>query len=412
LQASVKLEHTVLAVDGEHDVHALVEIAVPERDEDADERAPLRLALVLDRSGSMAGPKLEVAKRCASWLVSRLRATDELAVVSYDDHVSLLAPLAPVNGQLAHALGRIAPGGSTNLSGGWLKGFEALRGANGDGVRKVLLLSDGLANVGVTDSVSLAALASKAREEGVGTTTVGFGTDFDEELMTAMADAGGGAAHFAETPDAAPAIFALELEGLTQVVAQNVSLEIRPHAAVQVIGVLNEYPQVAVAGGVQVELGDAFSGERRRIVFALHVPHLAALGPVTVAELVLRYVAVGDEIAQHEVTIPVVANVVSAEEAATAVADAEVREEVLVLRSAKARDEAIRLADEGRFGDAQRLLFSLQEELRATGSATLAEEADALDLSAGHLASESYPTSGRKNLHYDSWNRRRGRTER
>ena len=99
--------------------------------------------------------------------------------------------------------------------------------------------------------------------------------------MTAMADAGGGAAHFAETPDAAPAIFAQELEGLTQVVAQNVSLEIRPHAAVEVLGVLNEYPQVAVAGGVQVELGDAFAGERRRVVLALHVPHLAALGPVT-----------------------------------------------------------------------------------------------------------------------------------
>ena len=410
MQTSVKLDHTVLALDGEHDVHALVEIAVPEREDD-DNRAPLRLALVLDRSGSMAGQKLRVAKRCAAWLLDRLRSTDEIALVTYDDHVRLVAPLAPANGRTHAALARIGPGGSTNLSGGWLKGLEALQGANGHGVRKILLLSDGLANVAVTDSVSLAALAAKGREQAIGTTTIGFGTDFDEELMTAMADAGGGAAHFAETPDAAPAIFAQELEGLTQVVAQNVSLEIRPHAAVEVLGVLNEYPHVPVAGGVQVQLGDAFAGERRRVVLALHVPHLAALGPVSVAELVLRYVAIGDEIAQHEVTIPVVANVVSAEEAASAVPDAEVREEVLILRAAKARDEAIRLADEGNYGQARAMMLELRTELRETGSPELAAEADALELADEHLAPASYSAGGRKNLHFDSWNRRRGRRQ-
>jgi Ca-activated chloride channel homolog len=406
MQASVKLDHTVLAIDGEHDVHALVEIAVPERD-DADDRAPLRLALVLDRSGSMAGQKLRVAKRCAVWLADQLRPTDEMAVVTYDDHVRLVAPLAAVDGLLRAALAGIDPGGMTNLSGGWLKGFEALQSANGNGVRKVLLLSDGLANVGVTDRDSLAALTAKAHERGIGTTTIGFGNDFDEELMTAMADAGGGAAHFAETPDAAPAIFAQELEGLTQVVAQNVSLEIQPHAAVEVLGVLNEYPLAQIAGGVQVELGDAFAGERRRVVLALHVPHLAALGPVSVAELVLRYVAIGDEIAQHEVTIPVVANVVSAEEAATAVPDAEVREEVMILLSAKARDEAVFDAAAGNFDAALARISTLKEEFRATNSPRLLEEADALEAAESYLAPETYAVSGRKNLHYDSWNRRR-----
>ena len=404
MQASVKLDHTVLAVDGEHDVHAMVEIAVPEREE-ADARAPLRLALVLDRSGSMAGQKLRVAKRCAEWLLDRLRATDQIALVTYDDHVDLAAPLASANGRThaaAHRARRL-----DHLSGGWLKGLEALQGANGDGVKKILLLSDGLANVGVTDRESLASLAAKGREQEIGTTTIGFGNDFDERLMTAMADAGGGSAHFAETPDAAPAIFAQELEGLTQVVAQNVSLEIRPHAAVEVLGVLNEYPHVPVAGGVQVQLGDAFAGERRRVVIALHVPHLAALGPVTVAQLVLRYVTIGDEIAQHEVAIPVVANVVSAGEAATAVPDADVREEVMILLSAKARDEAVFDAAAGNFEAAQARISTLKQELRAIGSPRLAEEADALELAEAYLDPAVYPESGRKNLHYDSWNRRR-----
>lgn len=411
VQASVKLDHTLLAIDGEHDVHAMVEIAVPER-VDAQEREPLRLALVLDRSGSMAGRKLEVAKRCAAWLVERLRPSDQLALVAYDDEVRLLAPLASVNGDVGDAIRRIGPGGSTNLSGGWLKGLEALRGSDGDGVRKVLLLSDGLANVGITDRDTLSGLASSALADGIGTTTIGFGSDFDEELMTQMADAGSGNAHFAETPDAAPGIFAQELEGLTQVAAQNVSLEIRPRSSVEMLGILNEYPPVPVPGGVQVELGDAYAGERRRIVFALHVPHLAALGPVSVAELVLRYVSVGDEIAHHEVTIPVVANVVSADEAAGAVPDADVREEVLVLRAAHARDEAIQLADAGRFGDAQAILFSLSEELRSTGLPQLGEEADALDDAYGSVAPATYDALARKNLHYQSWQSRHRRHDR
>ena len=125
----------------------------------------------------------------------------------------------------------------------------------------------------------------------------------------------------------------------------------------------------------------------------------------------LRYVSIGDEIAQHEVTIPVVANVVSAEEAATAVPDAEVREEVLILLSAKARDEAVFDAGRGDFGAALARISTLKRELRATGSARLAEEADALEAAESYLEPSVYAHSGRKNLHYDSWNRRRGRNQ-
>ena len=92
--------------------------------------------------------KLAVAQRCAAWLVSRLRPVDELALVSYDDEVRLLAPLAPVReAPLRAAIAGLRPGGSTNLSGGWLQGLEQLRGA---AAAKILLLTDGLANVGIT----------------------------------------------------------------------------------------------------------------------------------------------------------------------------------------------------------------------------------------------------------------------
>lgn len=402
MQAHIKLDHQLLAVEGEHDVHAMLELTLPAAD-NAVARPPLRLALVLDRSGSMTGDKLAVAQRCAAWLVSRLRPVDELALVSYDDEVRLLAPLAPLQeGPLRAAIAGLRPGGSTNLSGGWLRGLEQLRGDGG----KILLLTDGIANVGVTDGGALAELARTGSREGVGTTTIGFGAYFDEELLTALADAGGGNAHWASTPDEAPAIFAQELEGLMDLAAQNVSVELRPGPHAEVLGVLNEYPQVPVAGGVQLELGDAYAGETRRIVFALHIPDLAALGPASVAELVLRWVSVGEQIAQHELSVPVVVNAVSAAEAAAVGPDPEVREQVLVLKAAKARDEAIRLADRGEYDEARRLVSGLSSELRRSG---LEEEAGALEENLPRLEEVAYSAdpANRKRLHFESHQRRR-----
>jgi Ca-activated chloride channel homolog len=401
MKATIRLEHDLVAFEGDHDVHAMLEIIVPEPDADVL-RAPLALALVIDRSGSMSRDKLAYATRSAEWLAGRLHADDLLAIVDYDDEVRVIVPLSPVTADHAQRLRSIRPGGSTNLSGGWLKGREQLQGA--EGVRKVLLLTDGLANVGITDTSTLVGLAASARGEGIGTTTIGFGDGFNEDLLTAMADAGGGNGHYAETADAAPAIFAEEFDDLSRLVAQNVSAEIRPEPAVEFVGVLNEYPHSPVPGGVQISIGDAYAGEKRRIVFTLHVPALGELGVEKVADVVLRYVSLGDQVEQHELTIPIVVNRVSADEAATAAPDLQVREEVLVLTAARARDEAIRLADAGRYEEGQQVLHSTVIKLRDAG---LSEQADLL--APEIVALESYDASVRKRLRFQSQRQRRGK---
>jgi Ca-activated chloride channel family protein len=411
MEANVRFDHQFLGVESEHAVHCMLEITVPEAGDAT--RTPLRIALVLDRSGSMHGPKLEVAKRCASFLARHLAASDVLAIVTYDDQVDLVQALASVNSDAAQrVIDSIYAGGSTNLSGGWLKAIEEL-GRTDDGVRRILLLTDGLANVGITDPAHLVSIARGTKERAA-TTTIGFGEGFDEDLLTAIADESGGATYFAETPDDAPAIFAEEFEGLTTLVAQNVSVEIVPSDEVELVGVLNEYPIVEVQGGLQAQLGDAYGGERRRLVFQLRIPELARLGPASVANVVLRYVTVGDAVAAHETTIPVTVNLVSADEAAVSTLDHEVVDEVVVLQAARAKKDAIRLADQGRFDDAKRTLDRAAEEIRRVApssarAADLIDEAKLLDRHASAMSAPDYSSVERKRMSSESWRRSRGR---
>jgi Ca-activated chloride channel family protein len=418
--ASLRLDHELLAVEQEHRVHCMLDLTAPPAPGSAD-RPPLHLAVVIDRSGSMHGPKLETAKRCASFLVRKLRHDDVISIVVYDDQVHLVHGLAPVGSDRAtieHAIMAIVSGGSTNLSGGWLKGAEQLRGVpGGTGPKKVLLLSDGQANQGITDAAELAAMAKVAADDGIGTTTIGFGDGFDEDLMTAMADAGGGNAYFAAGVDEAAGIFAQEFEDLVRVIAQNMSIEIRPTADVDVVEVLNDYPHVGVVGGVQIQLGDAYGDERRRVVFSLHVPRLEMLGPVSLAELVVRYVSVGEEIAAHELHVPVLVNLVSADEAAAAGPDAEVIEEIVVLKSARAQEQARSLAERGRYDEAGSLLQERAKDLRTLAPASgraeeLLAQADEMESFGRSMQQGVFDAMQSKQMRYSAWQKQRGRPRR
>jgi Ca-activated chloride channel family protein len=416
LDATVRFDHKLLAVEEEHAVNCMLELALPPAP-DSGERAPLHLALVVDRSGSMSGRKLEVAKECATFLARRLKTTDQLALVAYDDEVTLVRPLAPADEHDTTArIAGILPGGTTNLSGGWLKGLEELGRAKRspkNTVRRVLLLTDGLANVGITDRGELSRLAGGTKQTAA-TTTIGFGDGFDEDLLTQIADASGGATYYAEDPDAAPGIFAEEFDGLTTLVVQNVSVEIRPDPAVDLLGVLNEYPSVRVPGGVQVQVGDGYGGETRRLVFQLHVPHVAQLGPKKIADIVLRYVTVDDQVAAHETTIPVVVNLVSADDPGAADIDTDVVDEVVLLRAARAKKEAMRLADEGDYGGARDALHQASSDIRGISassarSAELMQELSLLDDHTGAISAGAYDSSRRKRMNLESWRSSRGR---
>ncbi|MFM8442516.1 MAG: vWA domain-containing protein [Methylococcus sp.] len=176
----------------------LLQVQAPAVAPAGHQRSPLNLALVLDRSGSMNGRPLREAVRCARAMIERLRDDDRAALVVYDDQIDTLAPSLTLADKTLfyRALDTIDSGGCTDLHGGWLQGAQEVAAhVRADTLSRVLLLSDGQANAGLTDPDRIASQCAELAAAAVSTSTYGLGRDFNEELMDMMARAGHGSAY-------------------------------------------------------------------------------------------------------------------------------------------------------------------------------------------------------------------------
>jgi Ca-activated chloride channel homolog len=239
-------------------------------------RAPLTIALVLDRSGSMANGKLAFVQQAACHVLDALDERDRVAVVAYDDQVMLVAPAAVLTAErrteIKTAVNALRPGGTTNLSGGWLEGCRAVaERLEASGVNRVLLLTDGLANRGIIDVEELAVHANELRTRGVATSTFGVGLDFNEQLLTLLAERGGGHFYYIERPAQIPEVFRAELSELLAVVARESVLEIGVPRGVA-MDVLGDLPHERHGERLRVFLGDMASGEQRTIYTRVLTP--------------------------------------------------------------------------------------------------------------------------------------------
>lgn len=272
---SIRTDRRFIRANGRSERFILARITAPAATARHD-RSPVNLAIVLDRSGSMSGAKLATAKLAVNEAIGHLLPTDRFSVVVYDDKVDVVIESTTATAEARHSavrrLEEIEARGSTDLGGGWLRGCEQVAGhLMEQGVNRCLLLTDGLANVGITDATELATHAAELRARGVSTTTFGVGTDFDERLLADLADAGGG--HFYYISDVAQIRDAITTEvGETlEVVARDVALEVTTRDEIGVDSITPH--KVARRGGKSVVmLGDLGSEQIVEVVLRLTFP--------------------------------------------------------------------------------------------------------------------------------------------
>lgn len=343
--------------------------APPQSPAAAAARPPVSVALVLDRSGSMAGSKIDMARAAVDHAVRLLKPTDYLAVVCYDEEITTVLDRTLASSEaktLAHQrLAAIDARGATNLYGGWTFGSDLarcdLRMPTAPGaVSKVMLLTDGLANRGVTEPAELVATARRTRALGVATSTFGVGADFDEELLSRIATEGGGHFYFIEKAQQIPDVFASELGETLEVVARDAVFEVACDPGVEAM-VLNGLPVERVEGLLRVPLGNLIADQEITLIVAVAFKGSQSEG-VTLG--VHCRVEDRDHVLYPE-PIGVSWRAVAAAEDAAQPANTVVRRAVATMLAGRARAAALAANRHGDFEGAMRILRGIVDDLRA-----------------------------------------------
>ena len=369
-------------------------------------RPPLNLALVLDRSGSMSGEKLEYVKRAAEHVLDLLQEQDLAAVVAYDDEINLLSPSVAVTGaqrsQLKRLISTLRPGASTNLSGGWLAGCqEAAAAAKAGMLSRCLLLTDGLANVGITDLEALAVHARELSRRGVSTSTFGVGEGFNEHLLEAMSNQGGGSFYYIETPSEIPALFEREFKELAAVTAREVEivLEFPANVSLQVLG---GWASEFNPGRLSISLGSLYANKSQQIFIKALTPPDAAATDLKISARVSSKDEAGLPFEERAELVFQYTGLASAEAAPK---KSEVLERFAQVDLAETANEALKLERQGRREQANKIL---QQSIQANAPHIAPSQAAEFQAISERMQ-DGMTESDRKSSHYQVYNQKRQR---
>lgn len=331
-----------------------------------DRRPPVNLAIVIDRSGSMAGEKLARAREAALEAVHRLAPDDIVALIAYDTTVQTLVSARRVGDgrHLEEAICSIEAGGNTALHGGVMRGAAEVRRHLEDSryINRVILLSDGLANVGPSAPEELGRLGGSLLKEGISVTTIGLGLGFNEDLMTRLAQRSDGNTYFVESSADLPRIFAAELGDVLSVVARRVAIEIEFPEGVRPVGFVGRDGTIH-GQRAELALNQLYGGQEK---FALIEVEVGPSAAGVEREIARARVSYEDALTQRNATLTARRSVQfsGSRVAVVASADQKVQADYAVNALAKAKDEAIALVDAGRRDEAAQVLRQRTEELR------------------------------------------------
>jgi Ca-activated chloride channel family protein len=365
-------------------------------------RAPVNTAIVLDRSGSMAGEKLAYAKKAALQALDRLGPHDIVSVVAYDSNVLVLLPAtrATDKSEIARAIMRLEAGSSTALYAGVSRGaYEVRKFLAVNRINRVILLSDGLANVGPSSPGMLAELGGSLAKEGISVSTIGLGLDYNEDLMTRLAMASDGNHAFVEKPEALASVFDREFGDLLSVVATNVEVHIVCPAGVRPLRILGREAEIA-GRTVTVSLGQLRARQERYVLLEAEVEPQMVGQRLDVAEIAIELTGVRES--RKRLALSGRAHLTFT----TSAADAErsVRKDVMVAVVEQVANDnnrrALELRDRGQIEEARAVLGSntvyLSENAGRLGSDKLREQSGRNKAASENLDDANWSRSRKK----------------
>jgi len=375
------------------------------------QRTPLNLAVVLDRSGSMTGAKIEKAKQAAMQLVDRLHADDIFSFVIFSDDARVIVPAQRVEDKdaLKDKIESIRAEGSTALYAGVKTGSSQIEEyLSSKRINRVILLSDGLANVGPSTPRDLRRLGSQLAERGISVTTIGVGDDYNEDLMAGLAEASDANYYYVKDTETLPEIFAKELGDLLRVAARDVRIEIICPDGVKPLGFIGRTEKFEHQKAV-VTLSQFTPGQNRYLFLRCRIDGDQS----DVANVNVNYTDELDgSISRNASGIAKINFTDNQDESEKSVDHAVFAQKELML-TAVAKDEAMAQADSGNYQAAAQILSRQNATLNAAYGGAPASvqmqiraETNYLNDFSGQLNQGSYNGSTRKAMQQQSYNAR------
>ena len=321
------------------------------------ERTPVNIAIVLDKSGSMSGDKIYRAREAAAMAINRLNANDIASVVAYDTTVRVPMPATKVSDKPAfrRAIERIDAGGNTALFAGVSKGaHEITKFLDPNRVNRIILLSDGLANVGPSSPAELGRLGASLAKEGISVTTIGLGLGYNEDLMTQLAGMSDGNHAFVENADDLARIFNSEFGDVLAVVAQEVEVKIQCALGVRPVRVLGRDADI-VGRAVHTNLNQLYSEQEKFVLLEVEVPPGSVGREQPLASVEVSYTNMATRV-RDTLNGAAAVGFSASDEAVVEATDEKVMTTTVEQIANEMSKEAVQLRDAGRVEEAKRKL--------------------------------------------------------
>jgi Ca-activated chloride channel homolog len=382
MKVTTRFDYPAVPVGEKFTVRLMIGVQGEEKDK---RKYPINLALAIDRSGSMGDGKIEKVLEATRLIAGMMKQQDIFSLVTFDDKVETIIPSAKgadLKG-VDMLLNKVTLGGNTFLSGGYEAAACQVFNASSIAISRIVLLSDGQANRGITDLGQLSELAKAFRQKGATTSTFGVGIDFDEGLMTNLAESGGGNAIVIEDPLQAAEVFREELDMMRGLTDVDCSICFKSAMSGVFAQQLNTFP---IENEAWV-LGDVSCAEERFFILELSLPAFEkCMSDVHLGDIVVfsrsGFVGPGgkNDCCDSNIQIPINISVVDSKQFDAIKPDARVLIESALLSVARVKREARELARSGNFDAAANILQQMAYDLKDLGLPDLALEAAIDDL--------------------------------